>query len=440
MDLKYLKMPKSGVVRLTHDEVKKEEALRQRRMITIIGQILSNLGVVLVIDGLDEVEVKQRRSAFDEIETLSNAIIGGQVIATCRSGEFVFNLEGFSVVEIQPLSTSEIDEFVDVWSRSPTEFKEEIASVHYSEVLNRPLFLAHLITLFDDSGRLPRQSSDVYRLIINLLLERWDLSRRIDRSGYSSYASKGLDEKIDILASIGFFLLFRANLKYFDDAYIGKAFDATAEKYGLPNSEKSKFIRDIQSHTGLIVQTSVDEFGFSHYSLHEYLCAYYLVRQPSIQACTKHFLDYREVVAIAVCLSSSKEEFLLQLVSVLFWDYRDHPGLSAALRSFLHRLSIENPRFVHRVETGFAFLAIMDMLYRNRNLDVAESWRSPEVKAFSNRGLVKAVGAALRYYNVQTGRRPNEVTLRLQATYVSQFAGLPDHLTLHEDFWSNLSN
>lgn len=74
-----------------------------------ISSIINEIGGLLIIDGLDEVFTASRPSIEREIEYISQHTPNSNVIVSCRSGDYNRHLENFSVLEILPLSRSEIE-------------------------------------------------------------------------------------------------------------------------------------------------------------------------------------------------------------------------------------------------------------------------------------------------------------------------------------------
>ena len=52
--------------------------------------------------------------------------------------------------------------------------------------------------------------------------------------------------------------------------------------YGLRISEAQAVVNELETHTGLIVQSGTELFEFSHKSLQEYLTAVFIVGLPAI--------------------------------------------------------------------------------------------------------------------------------------------------------------
>lgn len=58
----------------------------------------------------------------------------------------------------------------------------------------RPLLMGHLCALFEQDGDIPQKPKDIYRRLLRLQIERWNLQNRIKRGG-SNYAKWDVEKK-----------------------------------------------------------------------------------------------------------------------------------------------------------------------------------------------------------------------------------------------------
>ena len=80
-------------------------------------------------------------------------------------------------------------------------------------------------------------------------------------------------------------------------------------------------VAEIESHTGLIVESHYRHFEFSHLSIQEFLCAKHLVNLPYSQDTIKYFLEYPEPLAIAVSISGEPSLWFLESDSKQLFEY-----------------------------------------------------------------------------------------------------------------------
>jgi hypothetical protein len=184
-----------------------------------------------------------------------------------------------------------------------------------------------------------------------LLLEDWDNQRGVTRQ--SRYAGFDVDQKLDFLSALSFYFTVERKSMRFTTHDLETAYGRVCAKFRLPSNQATLVAAELEAHTGIIV-ASGNGFEFSHLSLQEYLCGYYLVRQPFGEAIARYLHDYPAPVAIAVALSSDPSEWLAQAVSRA--GVLDNPQ---SVRSFVQRLGLEHPLFSRSLRLGDAILKLM---------------------------------------------------------------------------------
>jgi hypothetical protein len=131
--------------------------------------------------------------------------------------------------------------------------------------------------------------------------------------------------------------------------------------YGLPRTDAQTVVNELETHTGLIVQSGAENFEFSHKSLQEYLTAVFIVGLPAIPTNMIELQVMPNELAIATSLSSRPSEYFYSLVVDHFSRFR----LSFQfVRSFINRLLIERPDFEISVRVGVAILLLYSQYLR----------------------------------------------------------------------------
>ena len=134
--------------------------------------------------------------------------------------------------------------------------------------------------------------------------------------------------------------------------------------YGLRISEAQAVVNELETHTGLIVQSGTELFEFSHKSLQEYLTAVFIVGLPAIPTNMIELQVMPNELAIATALSSRPSEYFYALVARHFSRIK----LSFQfVRTFINRLLIERPDFEMSAEVGLAILCLYSQYLRALN-------------------------------------------------------------------------
>ncbi|MDB5956838.1 NACHT domain-containing protein [Ramlibacter sp.] len=312
-----------------------------------INEYLNGLGVVLLLDGFDEISnevVKQRVIA--DIETLANFLRHSRMLVTSRSREFRYKLGNLEKFEIAPLKEEQIEVFARRWLASEGDAKDFLSKLQgspYQDTAMRPLTVAHLCAIYERIRTIPEKPKSVYKRIVNLLLEEWDSQRQIVRR--SVYAGFDLDRKFEFLAHVAFMLTIQGEL-VFDSALLASIYTSIHMEYGLPEREAADVIGEIESHSGLIIESSYRSYEFAHKSLQEYLAADYIVRLPNAKFLEGEFSKLANELAVATALSSKPAAYLGELVLGSLIDAKLD---QAWYNVFLGRLAIEKTEF----QTGY---------------------------------------------------------------------------------------
>ena len=351
----------------------------------IIAQFLDTGPAVLLLDGLDEVPIASRADLEKQIVNLADHLKTAKVIVSCRSGDYG-HLEGFTLAEISPLTQGEIRKIAENWLGDASGFFRQLRNNPAADIADRPLFLAQLLILYQNGGgEIPDQPSALYRQVIRLMLQDWDEQRGIAR--HSRYAGLHVEEKLEFLSALSFELTIESRTARFGTELLERIYTEIAPQFGLPQKEASQVARDIETHTGLIVERGSD-FEFSHLSLQEYLCAYHIVRQPLNFKVARYLHEYPAPVAVSVALSSDPSAWLANVVL--------ESGVlvkAEIVRSFLVRLVQERPRFSVHSGLGYAVLKLM-MYYSHDD-------RTPFVVLLQNSQVQTSVTMALSSYRLR---------------------------------------
>jgi predicted NACHT family NTPase len=234
---------------------------------------LNHLRPLLILDGFDEIaDPRVREAVLSEISSISRRAPNLRIVLTCRTGEIGALIDGFEEYEIAPLSWDQIENFAAKWIPSPeecTNFVKLIKNSPFADTAFKPLSLAHLCAIYERTGRIPDKPKAVYRRVVRLLIEDWDEQRRVKRE--SKYARFDLDQKYEFLANLAYYFSVDRQKYVMSHADLQKAYLRLSKRFGLNSHEQDSVVAELESHTGLFVQSGSEKFEFAHKSLQEYL-------------------------------------------------------------------------------------------------------------------------------------------------------------------------
>ncbi|MEU4819827.1 NACHT domain-containing protein [Micromonospora aurantiaca] len=291
-------------------------------------QLLSGRAVLL-IDGVDEVAESDRSRIRRWLDDLIDTYPDCRYVVTSRPAAVADDWllgEGFSSVDLQPMTMSDIQEFIAHWhqaaarntaepeqlvqlNRYQTTLTETIsASRQIRSLATTPLLCAMLCALNRDRRtQLPKDRVELYRIALEMLLERRDLEREVGTSG----PSISLPEKLILLRELAYWLVLNEQ----SDAEYQVAVERFAYRLRfMPNLRLSgeRVLKYLLVRSGLLREPVQGRIDFIHRTFQEYLAALEVSELGNIPMLVSRATEdnWREVVILAAgtCHSRQKSE------------------------------------------------------------------------------------------------------------------------------------
>lgn len=255
------------------------EALRER--VILDGRLL------LCVDGFDELDIEDplhARTALRNIAADLSDIIGKNnenaiVISARRESWPTCRPEIPSMFHeylISPLSSSSIRAFVSKWFGSEEidiyeSLNDEFRLRGYPEFVSNPLLLALTCIVYDKRRQLPSRIAILYQRCIDILLEEWNLTRRISRR--EKVHGLTPEHKQDLLSEIA--LSFHSKRRScFSREEVLEELKAHLPKVGISSSEAGNTFDEISAQHGLLRSWSIEGFyAFPHMIFQEFFVA-----------------------------------------------------------------------------------------------------------------------------------------------------------------------
>lgn len=378
---------------------KTEAEVEKWRTRTLVS-ILERINAILLLDGLDEVDPSCRLDVEDDIAAIIGKSEHLRVIVTCRTAEYQLAIPRLQPYTIQPLSPSQVAAFAQRWlgeEKAPA-FIGAVEDAPYAGTEVVPLTLAHYCALYERYGELPEKPLDVYEQIVSLFIEDWDRQRGLTRrSQYTDFPPR---KKERFLQAMAYQLTTRgARGSFFEEDLIA-AYDEIASDFSLPPNYAKDVVQEVESHTGLVIQSGFRKFEFFHLTIQEYLTAMYAQRTPS--AIQTLFPKYPDELALVVAASANTSEYLSKIFQELLLIKVDSSRTDAFLTPFFARLASERARLTPSPELGWIVMALLSLCadrepeWPDRGVQPGRSWQSafirvPEVQRSFSTALKNAV-------------------------------------------------
>ena len=378
-----------------------------------IPRILSTTGAVLFLDGLDEISELYKRNIETQAVSISRKLTNSKIIISCRSGDYTSHIDNFDVIELCNLKEVQISEIVSKWSKNPDVFLRNYKLLPYFDLSNSPLLLTQLIVLHNTRGYFPDQAVDIYGKIIELMLEQWDNTRKIKRG--SLYESFSPLKKKTFLSSLSYQLTYKQKSNRFNDRDLIEAYSRIYRKFHLKGEEASLVVKEIESHTGLIVRSGYEHYEFSHLSLQEYLCALYMVSVPPSSSVSLYLHEYPAPLAIAATLSPETSSWFAHIV---LSPYTETESSFNNLLILLDRLRSEGAIIDKGPLVGRAFIKLIGSSHRSAN----EKFRIAVEDMVSRPDIIESIKSEIVFYKSQNYTGKNKfVTIERRCRLLDEY-------------------
>lgn len=282
-----------------------------------IGDVLSRAlqagGVLLLLDGLDEIGgLSRRRRVLEEVHSFQDRhrAAGNQILVTSRPlgyREVRFDAEDLLECFIPGLRDEQISMFIEKWTRAAARSKDLAGLTVNGELLGalqrdpevrslacNPLLLTLLALLRLQGSPLPRRRIELYEGFVETLLRQWNLDRGVARR---------LGRDPDVLETIK--IMAPIALQMYDtppdvhrtreDVLVRDLEEIYRQRgHREPASAARQFVDDLLNHPALLFNWGGGRFGFIHPVFQEYLAAVALAQrgQQGVEPITRALAAY----------------------------------------------------------------------------------------------------------------------------------------------------
>ncbi len=279
---------------------------------------------LVLLDGLDEVTGEDGQTITKQIKRFARAYPHVQVIVTCRTQSQESRFERFDSVEMADFNAPQVRTFAEHWFQTvcgeltvgkakATAFLEQLfreENKPIRELAITPILLSLTCAVFQQTGKFYSKRSKLYEEGLELLLERWDKSREIERD--EIYRDLSVERKLELLSYLAVKKFEQEQYVLFEQAEIE---GYIAEFFGIGLRESRGVLRAIEAQHGLLIERSQKIWSFSHLTFQEYLAANWFCCFSNLDQATDYFThkSWHQVFTLIAEKTLRADKFILNI-------------------------------------------------------------------------------------------------------------------------------
>jgi len=266
--------------------------------------VLNHGRALILLDGLDEITGDNGKKITKEIKKCARNYPKVKFVITCRTQNQESRFNRFDYLEIADFNESQVKYFAKHWFQTVIGdesgekrqaflkllFLEENKQIR--ELAITPLLLSLACAVFYQTGKFYSKKSNLYEEGLEILLEKWDKSREIERD--QIYRDLSIDRKLDLLSHLAIKKFEQPQYVLFEKEEIE---EYIADFLGIGIRDGYVILKAIESQHGLLIERSLKVWSFSHLTFQEYLVAKHFLKHTDWRSLSSHTVEkhWREI-------------------------------------------------------------------------------------------------------------------------------------------------
>jgi predicted NACHT family NTPase len=259
--------------------------------------------IALLVDGYDEINMKQRRKVSESLALFSSLELGNFYL-TCRAHYDIYDLK-CSRLELGSFTKNDACSFIEAYSKAygsqlnGDALINELDRHHLEEFSRHPLMLTLVCILKSSPSKIvPRRTIGLLRRAIDTLAFRWDEAKGISRR--SRIPLDG-EERVRLLMRIAF----EMNQPQASWEAVQKSASAHLELLQVKSINVRDLLHEMARFYGILVPISEESWQFTHRIIHDYLSARYWVESGTFNPASIRDWDIQAAYAASLSLDAT---------------------------------------------------------------------------------------------------------------------------------------
>jgi hypothetical protein len=296
--------------------------------------------VLILLDGLDEVSENDSPRVESAIIKFCKEYYKNRIVITCRTAAVGDEFVDFTYVEIADFDDRQIQKFAANWFITVEKATFEAANqkaMEFLTLLNNeknqqikeiavtPILLSLTCLVFQSQFKLPSKRAKLYEEALDILLEKWDDTKRVKRDNF--YYRLSAKQKIDLLSYIAaltfeserFFFEKKEVLKYIEEYYSSLNQENVPSNLSQDKFDNSEAIlKSIEVQHGLLIERARNIYSFCQLTFHEYFTAQSVIKGISSSGSEGIFgrvpnKSWREIFLLATELVGEPVDMIFEI-------------------------------------------------------------------------------------------------------------------------------